>query len=268
MTIFFLLYFQWQKNVKPSVKYLVYRWIIASYYSFVLVVSLIASYHTRTLNFYLIYLTNWSVIMNVISSIFHAYVVTLYHQTKISLVDAEMSKKLKVHWFLATLSAVACITMSTIYWLKIRTEKDKGLSDWLTHAGNAIMMTFDIIIRTHPPRFGHFIYSMVFGIFYGFFFTIPYIYLGGTNKDFNNFIYPSMDWKNQPIAALKFTLSSILFIALVNFLLTVWESMQVFLHKRLNTQDATKECSTHENLKTLLDKKLNMSQSPFKYYEA
>lgn len=235
--------FQWQKDLKPSVKYLAYRWTVAAYFTFVMMFSLVVTYESNHLKFYMIYLTNWSVILNVIASIFHAAVVTLYHRSKssIGVNRKSLSNLLKAHWLLSALSSV-CVGMSIIYWLIIYTEKEKSFSGFMTHAGNAVMMVVDLFIRGNEPRFGHLIYPMCVGFVYGFVFTVPFIYLGGTNKDSKNFIYPSVDWKGKPIEAFMFSMASFVFVGLTHLFLTVLETTRVYLYQRIMSKKTRKQC--------------------------
>lgn len=193
----------------------------------------------------MIYLTNWTVVLNVVSSLFQAFVLTLYHQNQLSLKVSGKSlpKVLKASWLLANSTSV-CVGMSAIYWTMIFTKKDSGLIGLLTHAGNAIVMIFDLFVRANPPRYGHVVYPMSVGAVYGFIFTVPYIFLGGTNKEFDNFIYAAMNWKSNPAEALKFTLGSVLFVGLTHCLLTFLETTRVYLHERINARNKTKQSST------------------------
>lgn len=235
--------FQWQSTEKPSVKYLIYRWILATYFNFVLVLSFITAAECKQLDFYAIYLTNWNVMLNAFSSLFGAILVALYYKGKFKLDDNKMTNTLKAYWLVATLSTVTSISLSCIYWPLIYTGRDKGLNDALTHAGNAIVFLFDIFVNAHPPRYGHFVYPLAFGIFYGFIFSLPYTMLGGTDRDFNNFIYSVLDWKNNTKSAFIFALATIVFLTFMHFVLTFLASTRVYLHQRLLSRKATIQSS-------------------------
>lgn len=230
---------QWQKETnKPSVRYLVYRLALASYFNFVLVFSLITATECNQLKFYAIYLTNWNVMINAFSSLFGAALIVLYYRGKIKFSDEsnEMPKAFKLYWLVTTLSTVVCVSLSCIYWPLIYNGRDKGLNDSLTHAGNAIVLFVDFIfINAHPPRLGHFVYPLSFGAFYSLF-SLAYTLLGGTDRDGNNFIYSVVDWRGNTTGALGFTLATITFLTIVHFALTLLASLRVRFCKHLRAR--------------------------------
>ncbi|CRL01831.1 CLUMA_CG015062, isoform A [Clunio marinus] len=229
---------EWQNERRPSVKYLIYRWILSFYFNFVLVLSIYTGEECKQLEFYLIYLTNWNVILNAITSLFGAILVTFYYKVKISFENEEnrMPKSFKIYWLLTTLSTVVSISLSCIYWPLIYTGRDKGLNDALTHAGNAIVFFIDIFVNAHPPRYGHFVYPLSFGVFYGYFFSLPYTLLGGVDRDYNNYIYSVLDWKNDTQNAIIFALSTVAFLVFMHFVLTFLTGTKKFVHKIIKSR--------------------------------
>lgn len=182
--------------------------------------------------------------MNGASSLLGAVIVTLYYRGKIKFDDSiNTPTVLKLYWLLVTLSTVISISLSCIYWPFIHNGRDSGVNDALTHAGNAIVMLIDIFIHAHPPRFGHFVYPLAFGFFYGVIFVIPYIYLGGTNRDYSNYIYSVLDWQGDPKGALIFTLATFAFLIIMHFVLTSLGVSRLYLHKSIKLIK-TKERST------------------------
>lgn len=239
--------FQWQSTRKPSVKYSIYRWILASYFNFVLVLSIITAEGCKQLDFYAIYLTNWNVMLNAFSTLFGALLVSFYYKNRTKLEEHGMTKTLKFYWLLATLSTVISITLSCVYWPLIYTGRDKGVNDSLTHAGNAIVFLADIFINAHPPRYGHFVYPLAFGVVYAFLFSLPYTLLGGTDRDYNNFIYSVLDWKNNTKAALTFAAATIVFLTFMHFFLTFLASTRVYLHRKLQSRKPAVQSSATGN---------------------
>lgn len=211
-------------------KYLIYEWIFTSYFNFVLVLSIYTANECKQLDFYLIYLTNWNVVLNAFSSLFGAITKTLYYNKQITfnvnneLDKDRMTKILKVHWLLSNLSTVVSICISLAYWPSYN-GRDAGLNDVLTHAGNSIILFADTFLHARPPRYGHFIYPLSFGIIYLFIFSLLYQLFGGLNRDFKNYIYPSLDWKNNAkvaiINSLMFYVSLVIVHAFITFLMTV-----------------------------------------------
>lgn len=179
--------------------------------------------------------------MNAFSSIFGAVLVTLYYQKKIKFESArkQMPMVFKAYWLLATLSTVVSVSLSCVYWPLIYNGRDKGLNDSLTHAGNALVFVIDIFINAHPPRFGHFIYPLGFGVLYAFVFSLPYTLLGGTDRDLQNFIYSVLDWTKKPSAALSFALATIIFLTIMHFVLTFLAVTRIYLHNYISSRSTT-----------------------------
>jgi hypothetical protein len=247
--------------LKPSVRYLIYRWILATYFNFVLILSLITADNCKQLNYYAIYLTNWNVILNAFSSLFGAALVTLYYQKKITFEDDQnvMPKIFKAYWLLSTLSTVNSISLSCVYWPLIYTGRDKGLNDALTHAGNAIVFLIDIFINAHPPRYGHFVYSLCFGVFYGYIFSLIYTLLGGTDRDMQNFIYSVLDWKKHTSDAAVFATATIIFLVFMHFVLTFLATTRIYIHQKIKSRKALVQSSQSGGNNDPLD---NPSLSP------
>lgn len=215
-------------------KYLIYRIVLASYFIFVFALSLYTAEELKQTSFYAIYLTNWNVILNTFSSLFGAVLVAIYYRRQITFDDdnRSMTTSFKAYWLLSNLSTVVCISLSLVYWPLIYTGRDKGLTDDLTHAGNAIVLFIDIFFNAHPPRFGHFVYPLGMGIVYSYLFSLPYTLLGGTDRDFNNFIYSVLDWTNDFNGALTFSLATMFFLIFMHFVLTILATARVLLYEK------------------------------------
>lgn len=212
---------------------------------FVFVLSLITAEECKQTSFYAIYLTNWNVMLNAFSSFFGVILVALYCRKQITFDDGNrhMPTSFKAYWLLSNLSTVVSISLSLVYWPLIYTGRDKGVTDALTHAGNAIVFFFDIFVNAHPPRFGHFIYPLGFGLFYSYVFSLPYTLLGGTDRDLNNFIYSVLDWTQHTSGAITFSLATIAFLVFMHFVLTGFATLRISLHKKFKSRRVSAEMS-------------------------
>lgn len=226
-------------------RYLIYRWILATYFCFVLVLSLVTAEGCKQISFYAIYLTNWNVILNAASTLLGALLVSLYYQKKIIAHEDDnvMTNAIKVYWVLTTLSTVTSVSLSCVYWPIIYNGRDKGFTDATTHAGNAIMMIIDLYVRAHPPRYAHFVYPLGFGVLYAILFSLPYTLLGGTDRDLNNFIYSVIDWTKHPKSALVFAFGTIVFLVIIHFLETFLATTRCYLHRRIYRNNFTTQNS-------------------------
>lgn len=196
--------------------------------------SLITAQECNQAKFYAIYLTNWNVVMNAFSSVFGATLVTLFYRKTIAFeVNQEIPKFMKIFWLFSTLSTVVSTSLACVYWPLIYNGRDKGLNDSLTHAGNSIVMLFDIFVNAIPARFGHFIYPFSFGAIYAFVFSLPYTLLGGTDRDLKNFIYSVLDWKDNTSGAFTFASATIIFLTIMHFVLTFFACSRIYLYNWL-----------------------------------
>ncbi|XP_070500146.1 protein rolling stone-like [Chironomus tepperi] len=226
---------QWQrdKNI-PNRNYLIYRWIFALYFNFVVILSLITAEHDKNLVLYPIFLTNWNVILNGVSSLLSAIIVTQYF-FKVTKIDNDlnyMPTSLKTSWLLSTLSTVFATSLSIIYWPLIYTGKDKGLNDALTHAVNAILLTIDLFINAHPPRYCHFVQNLFFGLCYALF-SVIYTFCGGLNRSNEPFIYSVLNWKYETSSATLFAFLTLIFLILMHCVLTSCIHLRIWIHKKL-----------------------------------
>lgn len=225
--------FQWQKETKPSIHYLIYRVLLACYFVFVFVLSLIIADECGQLKFYAIYLTNWNVVLNAVYAVYGAVLVGLYYSRKIKLEEGEneMIRPFKVYWLLSVLSTSVSVGVSCFYWPGYN-GRDAGVNDVLTHAGNSVVLLIDTFIIAHPPRFEHFIYPLGFSIFYAFVFSLPYTLLGGVNRDYKNFIYPSIDWNNNFSGAAIYSLIIVAVMSVVHLVVSGLAKIRVFVARK------------------------------------
>lgn len=213
---------QWQTKHK-STNYLIYRWTIATFYMFSVVVSLTTSTMRSELSFYFIYLTHWNLIFTMVSTVLLAVLVTLHQSDKLILTD-KMSRELKIFWFLSTTSTMYAFLVSMIYWMILYKSQVNiiDLNNVLIHATNSLVLILDMAIVKYKGRFGLFLYSFCCGFLF-FLFSWLYPFLGGRNRqgqivvdrhDFEiinrvliifrrgqDFIYPILDWKRMPLMA-------------------------------------------------------------------
>lgn len=193
--------------------------------------------------------------LNALSSTFGAVLKTLHYNNKITLnsVDNEPDKHrmtiaLKVHWLLSNLSTVVSIGVSLAYW-PTYVGRDAGLNDVLTHAGNSVVLFVDTFIHARPPRYGHFIYPLSFGMVYLALFSLPYQLLGGLNRDYKNYIYPSLDWASNTKVAIESSLMLSVSLVIVHLIIAFSMAARVYLHskfKSFNDKTIAKRNNCHQ----------------------
>ena len=197
--------------------------------------------------FYLIFLTNWNVVLNAMSSVLGAVLVTCYYRKILEFEESrKMSKALKIFWVSSLLSTVVSISLSCVYWPLIYTGRDKGFNDALTHAANAIFMFVDVFISASPYRYGLFIYPLGFGVFYAYVFSVFYVVFGGNDRDNNNYIYSVLDWNNHTMAALTFSTATIVFLIFIHFVISSLLHLRIYFHRKLSEKQNIEQTSSSE----------------------
>ncbi|KAJ6635471.1 Protein rolling stone [Pseudolycoriella hygida] len=232
---------EWQHVSGRCLKYVIYEWTLAAYFIFAFSLSIYTSGKEHQWKYYVIYLTNWNVTLNVISSLMGAILKTL-HYNRTLLVEnkqREVTRTLNAYWLLSNLSAVMSISISTTYW----TLDDSGhyeLNDILAHTGNSIIFLFDTFIHARPSRQGHLIYPLAFGFIYLFWFCLPYSLLGMLNINDEPYIYPSLDWKNHTGFAILNAFLFLGLIVLVHSVINFLISARIYIHKKYKLRKSYK----------------------------
>lgn len=180
--------------------------------------------------------------LNAFSSLFGAIIKTIHYKAKKTfnvnneLIKDGMTKTLKVHWLLSNLSPAISIGVSLAYWPKYN-ERDAGLNDVLTHAGNSVILFVDTFIHARPPRYGHFIYPLSFGFVYLVLFSLPYQLAGGVNRDFKNYIYDRIDWTNNTRTAIMSSLMLNASFALVHVIITLSITARLYIFSKFKSSN-------------------------------
>jgi hypothetical protein len=164
-----------------------------------------------------------------ISTTLGAYLVTFYHKGSLKK-SKEMTKVLKLYWFLSNSVVLFSCTISFIYWKFLYHGQDTNLTNWLTHATNCIFLVIDLFIVNYPHRYSHAIYPMMCGSLYVAF-SFLYPYLGGTNREGDNFIYPILDWKCYPRQAIAVGVGSVIALGLLHIIVGFIHATRRSIHK-------------------------------------
>lgn len=105
---------QWTRNAQKSVLFLIFRWILAGFFIGIVAFSWTKSFNSDTFKFWWIYLTNWGILICMISTTFAAFLTTFYHFSWIKL--ESQSASYKVYWFLSNVSTVLAFVITIVYW--------------------------------------------------------------------------------------------------------------------------------------------------------
>jgi hypothetical protein len=172
---------QWQEK-KKCIKYVIYRWIVAVFFVFSFVTSIVTANTCKQLSFYPIYLTNWNLTLTMIMTLWSALNSSMFYMNKIE-IKTVMTRYLKLFWFLSSSVQMCAVLTSLIYWtILYNPEKNVvDLNNILVHVTNSLVLVIDLFIIKHPGRFGIYLFSLIYGSTY-FFFTWLYPFLGGLNE--------------------------------------------------------------------------------------
>lgn len=212
---------QWQSGNK-SLKFLIFRWILAAYFIATVAFSWQRALSRNAFGTWWIYMTDWGILLCMISTTYGAVLTTRHHQDSIKM--NSQSSEYKIYWFLSNVGTVLAFVISTFYYGMLYGGKEvvsiKWLEcvmlivfisarqrDWphvihglLVHAGNSLAMFIQLLVVKHSMNVWHFIYPMITLIVY-FSFTIIFYLFGGTNFDGDNFIYPVLKWEQETLEA-------------------------------------------------------------------
>ena len=106
----------------------------------------------------------------------------------------------KVAWFLYAIAVNNSILVTTVYWSLLYTGFKIREADVAFHLLNSVLMLTETCLSAVPVRLLHVVYAELYGLLY-MLFTVVYWRSGGTNTDGDSYIYPIIDYKAKPYAA-------------------------------------------------------------------
>lgn len=109
--------------------------------------------------------------------------------------------------------------------------RDWGVNDFLTHAGNSILLFADLFVVRHPGNFSHFIYPPAVGLIY-LMFTIVYTFLGGTDRYGENYVYKILDWRNDTKSAAITSAITIVLLCVIHLVVVGVHRLRCKIHNR------------------------------------
>jgi len=226
---------QWQLQPK-NVFYLLWRIAISVFFVAAVIQSMV--YLTRDdFRFYFIYLTNWGILLCMITSVYGAILVTYWHfhsnyADKISECD-DMPFAFKFYWSIHNIILNLSIVITIIYWSILHTAVTPvSATNVMTHACNSALMFIDMLIMAYPLRLYHVIQPLLLGLLYVVFSAIYYA-AGGKDKFGNPYIYNVLDWSSSDPTKNAVTVvgTVLLSMAIHLFLFGVYR-LRVLIHRR------------------------------------
>lgn len=124
--------------------------------------------------------------------------------------------------------------------------RDWGVNDFLTHAGNSILLFADLFVVRHPGNFSHFIYPPAVGLIY-LMFTIVYTFLGGTDRYGENYVYKILDWRNDTKSAAITSAITIVLLCVIHLAVVGVHRLRCKIHNRqMSKSNLTINASSNE----------------------
>ncbi|TMW52344.1 hypothetical protein DOY81_002601 [Sarcophaga bullata] len=232
---------QWQRSER-SWLFLIYRWMWAIFFISVFISCLILQFANGK---YFIFLTNWGIILCMLTQLLAAILVTRWHFDLGSLRTEQCDRNsreqksptmVKIYWLLYDVTLPLALVITTIYWTFLHGKMNKPqrfpVISFVTHCLNSVFMLVDFFMVAFPVRLLHTIYAMLLPIIFCFF-TVIYFFCGGTDEYGNHFVYPLLDWK-IPIRGVVTFIGVFCLYCIFPILLFVFFKLKQLLHRSLN----------------------------------
>lgn len=232
---------QWQRDkTKANVKYLIYRIIVALLFFSTWILSMFdlkktdadAAFYAK----WLIYLTNWGYTSCTVQAVVAAGMLaaSLLATRLRSMPNLKKNalKLYKFYWVLNTIATPIAFGITSMYWGIIYDGKTMrfNASNFFVHANNTIMMMVDLWIVSHPIRFFHLIYPMIFGITYAIF-SVIYYFAGGTSREDTTYIYTILRW-DKPGSTILVCLGVLAFLVVLHILVWALSNLRAYLYDK------------------------------------
>jgi len=193
---------------------------------YILAMALYVKADKGEIEWFLIWLTNWTLIVLVITVIVRfsstIYVLTKIPTDRLSDPLEELTPALRLlhhnqHVLMATgLSATSVVALN--YWAFTYDPSDKGttiqqLHRVQVHGINALLMWVDYLLSAERMRWKSIMYPCLFGILYAIW-SIIFDFTIEVNEDGDHYIYSFLDWSEGVTEPLIFTLATVVLLSL------------------------------------------------------
>ncbi|CAH2050725.1 unnamed protein product, partial [Iphiclides podalirius] len=184
----------WQRGESP-VPMLAVRLVLAAVATGILIWSM-----TNVSPYWLIYLTNWGLLLVTLATLSGLVVSVLTICTTVS-DGAELPWFVSMYWFMYNIATSIAVMITALYWILLydpeQTQYEDPSGFWLdvaTHALNSCIMVIELVASRTPVRLLHFYQPLGIGLWYAAFSGVYYA-AGGTDSNNNPFIYEVLDWR-------------------------------------------------------------------------
>lgn len=106
----------------------------------------------------------------------------------------------KVTWFFYIIAANNSILVTVVYWSLLYSGFRIHEADVAFHLMNSVFMLIETCISSIPVRLFHVVYAELYGVTY-LVFSVVYWRSGGTGSSGEHYIYPILNYEDEPYAA-------------------------------------------------------------------
>ncbi|CAH0405232.1 unnamed protein product [Chilo suppressalis] len=150
--------------------------------------------------YWLIYLTNWGLLLITLMSLSGLLVSVVAVHTKPDSDVGEVPWYIGIYWFIYNITVCLALMISALYWILLYDpeKQETRRMFWLdvaTHGFNSCVAVAELLLSRTPLRFLHFYQPFSVAVWYAAFTAIYYV-AGGTDAKGEPYIYTVLDWRN------------------------------------------------------------------------
>nr|XP_012226178.1 PREDICTED: protein rolling stone-like isoform X2 [Linepithema humile] len=245
--------------------YVTYRWIIFYVWAgfFVCSVGEFGSYNPlKQYEKWLIYLTNWDVVLGFTQASIGLYLVLKrWYLQKVTSFDAcllrlEFTERL--YWFLYVVTTNMAIGVTVCYWVTVYDPKIHALDplNIMMHVCNSVLMLIDLFVTSIPFRLRNFWWCLSIVMCYVIF-SVIYYSAGGLDKHGNHYIYAVLDWK-QPKRTSLVCVGGFTFVTLLHCVTCTLAYARDRIYRRIDERFKKRKRTNETDDKSLPEKQAEM----------
>jgi len=214
---------RWVKEDHVSILYLLYKIAISIFFFVGWILTVYENKTAQDWKYYWIYLTNWSFVLMIISYIYNTVLVSVRfvkeHRGSPKVFNRWYERdhvSTMISWALSSVANSIAICVTVIFWVALYHKGDDA--DWSAlekfnnfdvHLLQTVISLIDVPLSSRPWRYAHIYIGFIYGFTYLGFQLIYILGFDGTDSGGNEWIYPILDWKEEPGIAVGWSVAFI-----------------------------------------------------------
>ncbi|XP_059475143.1 protein rolling stone-like [Neocloeon triangulifer] len=198
---------QWQNDGRRRTWYVCYKWLVCIYLLYGLIFDW-TLYEFNETNCkgskiecrlkWFVYCTSWAYLLLTCQALMAAYLATTQPAAS---ARSPFSTFHKIYWMVNNMASAVSLNVTLVYWTLVYSpDKPIDFSNVKGHVTNSLLVLLDLMVVAQPVRLLHAVLPMTVGLVYASF-TVVFFYMGGTNRQLEEAIYPHFNWRWPPTAA-------------------------------------------------------------------